>query len=193
MNFIDTAGVYSKWGQGIRGASPISRRRRDGPSGRDARYVCRPDSRGQDSCDRRVQLQRGTALRGPRNQPPPWASEVREPAAAVQSLRPRGIRSRPRTHPPRQQHRCDRVLFIGQWVSHGQIPDGRRSHEERPRSRSEACKFYNDRGFAILAALDEVATEQQSAPAAVALAWLLARPRVTLSPISIARLNQASA
>jgi len=76
-------------------------------------------------------------------------------------------------------------------------------------------KFYNDRGFAILAALDEVATEQQSTPSAVALAWLLARPgvtapiasatsveqleeliaatRVTLSPTSIARLNQASA
>jgi aryl-alcohol dehydrogenase-like predicted oxidoreductase len=76
-------------------------------------------------------------------------------------------------------------------------------------------KFYNDRGFAILAALDEVASEQQSTPAAVALAWLLARPgvtapiasatsveqleeliagtRVTLSPTSIARLNQASA
>lgn len=76
-------------------------------------------------------------------------------------------------------------------------------------------KFYNDRGFAILAALDEVAAEQQSTPSAVALAWLLARPsvtapiasatsveqleelitatRLTLSPTSIARLNQASA
>jgi len=76
-------------------------------------------------------------------------------------------------------------------------------------------KFYNDRGFAILAALDEVATEQQSTPAVIALAWLLARPSVTapiasatsveqleeliaatgvtLSPTSIARLNQASA
>lgn len=76
-------------------------------------------------------------------------------------------------------------------------------------------RFYNERGFAILAALDEVAKEQRSTPAAVALAWLLARPgvtapiasatgvaqlqeliaatRVTLSPASIARLNQASA
>ena len=76
-------------------------------------------------------------------------------------------------------------------------------------------KFYNDRGFAILAALDEVATEQQSTPAVIALAWLLARPSVTapiasatsveqleeliaatgvtLSPTSIARLKQASA
>ena len=75
-------------------------------------------------------------------------------------------------------------------------------------------KFFNDRGFAILAALDGVAKEQQSTPAAVALAWLLARPvvtapiasattveqlgeliaatRLTLSPASIARLNQAS-
>lgn len=76
-------------------------------------------------------------------------------------------------------------------------------------------KFYNDRGFRILRALDEVAERQDSTPAAVALAWLLARPgltapiasatsveqlgellagtRLTLDPVSINLLNQASA
>ena len=75
-------------------------------------------------------------------------------------------------------------------------------------------KYYNDRGFRILRALDEVAGQQDSTPAAVALAWLLARPgvtapivsatsveqvaelvaatRLTLDPASIGLLNQAS-
>ena len=76
-------------------------------------------------------------------------------------------------------------------------------------------KFYNDRGFTILRALDEVAERQESTPSAVALAWLLARPgltapiasatsveqlgelvaatRLTLDAASISLLNQASA
>lgn len=76
-------------------------------------------------------------------------------------------------------------------------------------------KYLNDRGFKILAALDDVARQYHSTPAAVALAWLMARPGITapiasatspeqlnhliaattlnLDPSSIARLNQASA
>jgi aryl-alcohol dehydrogenase-like predicted oxidoreductase len=44
----------------------------------------------------------------------------------------------------------------------------------------------NDRGFRILAALDEVAARTESSPAAVALAWVMARPGVT-APIASAR------
>jgi aryl-alcohol dehydrogenase-like predicted oxidoreductase len=44
----------------------------------------------------------------------------------------------------------------------------------------------NDRGFRILAALDEVATRAMSSPAAVALAWVIARPGIT-APIASAR------
>jgi aryl-alcohol dehydrogenase-like predicted oxidoreductase len=44
----------------------------------------------------------------------------------------------------------------------------------------------NDRGFRILAALDEVATRTESSAAAVALAWVMARPGVT-APIASAR------
>ena len=76
-------------------------------------------------------------------------------------------------------------------------------------------KYLNDRGFAVLNALDAVAAELQSTPARVALAWLIAKPTITapiasatslhqlndlieatrlqLSPDAIARLDLASA
>ena len=75
-------------------------------------------------------------------------------------------------------------------------------------------QYLNERGFRILRVLDEVAGEHRSTPAAVALAWLLARPvaapiasatspeqlselvegtRLELAPAAIERLNQASA
>ena len=46
-------------------------------------------------------------------------------------------------------------------------------------------KYFNERGFRILRALDEVSNRQQSTPARVALAWLIARPSVT-APIASA-------
>ena len=46
-------------------------------------------------------------------------------------------------------------------------------------------KYLNERGFAVLAALDEVAREHQSTPAAVALAWLIAQPGIS-APIASA-------
>jgi aryl-alcohol dehydrogenase-like predicted oxidoreductase len=76
-------------------------------------------------------------------------------------------------------------------------------------------KYFNERGFRILAALDQVAQSHHSTPGKVALAWLIARPSITapiasatsldqvrdlvdatnleLSPASIEALNQASA
>jgi aryl-alcohol dehydrogenase-like predicted oxidoreductase len=51
----------------------------------------------------------------------------------------------------------------------------------------------NERGLAILAALDEVAARTGSTPAAVALAWLMARPAVTApiaSATSIAQVDE---
>jgi aryl-alcohol dehydrogenase-like predicted oxidoreductase len=76
-------------------------------------------------------------------------------------------------------------------------------------------KFLNERGRAILAALDEVSAEHGATPAQVALAWLIARPgltapivsatgpdqlqdliasaRLRLSPAAIQRLDAASA
>jgi len=46
-------------------------------------------------------------------------------------------------------------------------------------------KYLNDWGFAVVAALDEVAHAHASTPARVALAWLLARPGIT-APIASA-------
>jgi aryl-alcohol dehydrogenase-like predicted oxidoreductase len=53
--------------------------------------------------------------------------------------------------------------------------------------RAEAARAYLDRGgAAVLAALDVVAAAHETTVAAVALAWLLARPRV-VAPIASAR------
>jgi len=46
-------------------------------------------------------------------------------------------------------------------------------------------KYLNDWGFAVVAALDEVALDHGSSPGRVALAWLLAQPGIT-SPIASA-------
>jgi len=53
-------------------------------------------------------------------------------------------------------------------------------------ARGQGVKRYLDkRGFAILKALDEVATTYKTTPASVALAWLIARPGIT-APIASA-------
>jgi aryl-alcohol dehydrogenase-like predicted oxidoreductase len=46
-------------------------------------------------------------------------------------------------------------------------------------------KYLNDRGFAVLDALDAVAADLHSTPARVALAWLIAKPAIT-APIASA-------
>lgn len=54
-------------------------------------------------------------------------------------------------------------------------------------------KYFNDRGFRILQALDQVAKEHHSTPARVALAWLMARPSITApiaSATSVEQLNE---
>ena len=46
-------------------------------------------------------------------------------------------------------------------------------------------KFLNPRGYKILAALDKVAAAYEATPAAIALAWIMARPGIT-APIASA-------
>jgi aryl-alcohol dehydrogenase-like predicted oxidoreductase len=56
-----------------------------------------------------------------------------------------------------------------------------------------ARRYLDERGLAILAALDEVASDLSSTPAQVALAWLIARPAVTapiVSATSVAQLDE---
>lgn len=56
--------------------------------------------------------------------------------------------------------------------------------------RAEGARGYLDRGgAAVLAALDEIASARDTTVAAVALAWLLARPRV-VAPIASARTTE---
>lgn len=50
--------------------------------------------------------------------------------------------------------------------------------------------FFNDRGFRILKALDEVAEQYNANPASIALAWLIARPSVTAPIASVTSLDQ---
>jgi aryl-alcohol dehydrogenase (NADP+) len=54
-----------------------------------------------------------------------------------------------------------------------------------PRAAGVRASYFNDRGFAVLAALDEVAAAHEESVAAVALAWLMAQPTV-LAPIASA-------
>ncbi len=59
----------------------------------------------------------------------------------------------------------------------------------RPRAQM-VKKYLNDRGFKILAALDQVAHEYNATPARVSLAWLLARPSITAPIVSATDINQ---
>lgn len=70
----------------------------------------------------------------------------------------------------------------------------RLSEDTTGRARGGRVQSYlNDRGQRVLAALDTVAANHDSTPAAVALAWLMARPAVTsaiASATSVAQLDQ---
>jgi aryl-alcohol dehydrogenase-like predicted oxidoreductase len=60
-----------------------------------------------------------------------------------------------------------------------------------PRGAGIITKYFNERGFSILDALDSVAKQLSSTPGNVAIAWLLTRPLVTpiASATSIEQLN----
>jgi aryl-alcohol dehydrogenase-like predicted oxidoreductase len=58
-----------------------------------------------------------------------------------------------------------------------------------PRGARAGEKF-NERGYRILDALDQVAKERNSTPTTIALAWLLARPSVTAPIVSATGLGQ---
>jgi aryl-alcohol dehydrogenase-like predicted oxidoreductase len=51
-------------------------------------------------------------------------------------------------------------------------------------------KYLNERGFKILAALDQVAKKYNATPARISLAWLLARPSITAPIVSATNLEQ---
>ncbi len=55
------------------------------------------------------------------------------------------------------------------------------------------AKYLNPRGFAILAALDDIAAGRDVTPAAVALAWLMQRPAITAPIASATSVEQLEA
>jgi aryl-alcohol dehydrogenase-like predicted oxidoreductase len=63
-------------------------------------------------------------------------------------------------------------------------PDG--ESIESPRAEGVRASYFNERGFAALTALDQIAAAHATTVAAVALAWLAAQPTV-LAPIASAR------
>ena len=62
--------------------------------------------------------------------------------------------------------------------------------DKSPRGKGSVEKYLNDRGRAILAALDTVAARTRSKPGQVAIAWLLTRPGVTSPIASVTTLEQ---
>jgi len=69
-----------------------------------------------------------------------------------------------------------RGFLSGKYRPNQQLPESRRAEGVQ--------KLYmNERGFAILAAVDQVAEKHKATPAQVSLAWLMAQPGVT-APIS---------
>lgn len=67
-----------------------------------------------------------------------------------------------------------------------------RSKEDLDKSPRGAgvAKYLDERGFKILAALDEVAKQLKTTPATVALAWLIHRPSVTAPIVSATTVEQ---
>jgi aryl-alcohol dehydrogenase-like predicted oxidoreductase len=56
---------------------------------------------------------------------------------------------------------------------------------DSPRAAGVRESYFNERGFAVLDALDEIAAAQRTSVAAVALAWLMAQPTVA-APVASA-------
>ncbi|MGA0596948.1 aldo/keto reductase [Enterovirga sp. CN4-39] len=63
-------------------------------------------------------------------------------------------------------------------------------YAKSPRGERSIPRYMNERGMKILAALDEIAVAKGTEPAAVALAWLMAKPAVTAPIASATSLKQ---
>ncbi|HET6143566.1 MAG TPA: aldo/keto reductase [Candidatus Acidoferrales bacterium] len=61
--------------------------------------------------------------------------------------------------------------------------------EGKPRARN-VMRYLNERGFKILAALDEVAAKYKTTPAQISLAWVQSRPGITAPIASATNLDQ---
>lgn len=89
-----------------------------------------------------------------------------------------------------REHELGVICYYG--LASGFLTGKYRSEQDLARSvRGEGVKKYmNQRGFRILAALDEVAKRYQGTPAQVALAWLISRSTVAAPIASATSLTQ---
>jgi aryl-alcohol dehydrogenase-like predicted oxidoreductase len=95
-----------------------------------------------------------------------------------------------------REHELGVICYYG--LASGFLTGKYRSEQDLAQgARGQGVKKYmNERGFRILAALDEVAHRCQATPARVALAWLISRPTVTApiaSATSLAQLDDLMA
>ena len=128
------------------------------------------------------------AGRGPEGQRRQEAAALREPAAALQSLRPRRLREGAGAAVPEGEGRRHPLLRAGARLPDRQVPLGsrlrqepaRRRHEEVPQRARPAHPEGARRRRARLGAT----------PAQVALAWLIARPSITAPIASATSLEQ---
>ena len=123
---------------------------------------------------------------------------AREGLARYEVLQPEyNLISRDKFEGPLQRLCIDRGLGVLPYygLASGFLTGKYRSAADKGKSvrGSRMDAFLNERGFGILAALDEVAAEAGATPAQVALAWLAAQPGVTApiaSATSLAQLEE---
>ena len=133
------------------------------------------DERGASACRATSRCSRSTT----------WSSA--QPTRA--ELEPVCARARRRRH---------QLLRAGERLPDRQVPQRGRPRQER-RAAAAPGKYLNERGLAVLAALDAVAATVGATPAQVALAWQIARPGITApiasatSPAQLAGLVDAAA
>ena len=148
----------------------------------------RADPPGQGPGHRRLELYGGAARQGARSEQAERSSDLCLPSTPVQPLRSRRVRRRTGTALPEGRSRSHPLL-----LTRGRVLDGQVSIGTGPGATGAGAtvkKYLNERGFRILQALDQIASQLGSTPGQVALAWLASRPAVTAPIASATSLEQ---
>ena len=120
----------------------------------------------------------------------PWSAALREPAAALQPLRPQGIRDRVRADLPRAQARRHQLLFARRRISSPANTARPRKAPNTPDEAAGSSVISMRAGSAFSKSLDDVAARHNALQAQIALAWLIARPIITAPIVSATSLKQ---
>ena len=142
------------------------------------------DQGRQGAGDRRVELHGAAPGPGARDEPAPRRAALRVAAAALQPGRARAPYES-ELEPVCVENGLGVINFYA--LASGFLTGKYRSAADLGKSvrGSGAGKYLNERGLAVLGALDAVAATVGATPAQVALAWQIARPSIT-APIASA-------